>query len=152
MKKAQILHTWKIQVYKPCYWVDDHPHSMETMGVCFFRPQIPLEAIPHLLRTCHGCYTFSPGKSLSRFVHKKLGRMNKNYLEPQGQPFINGCFNGMIPNLYIENGCFTKHPFINGCLGFLVVGSFNPFEKYLSNWIISPGRDEHKKCLKPPPR
>ena len=30
------------------------------------------------------------------------------------QPFINGCFNWMIPNLYIENGCFTKHPFING--------------------------------------
>ena len=24
----------------------------------------------------------------------------------------------MIPNLYIGNGCFTKHPFINGCLGF----------------------------------
>ena len=24
----------------------------------------------------------------------------------------------MIPNLYIESGCFTKHPFINGCLGF----------------------------------
>ena len=36
------------------------------------------------------------------------------------QPFINGCFNGMIPNLYVENGCFTKHPFINGCLGFQV--------------------------------
>ena len=34
------------------------------------------------------------------------------------QPLINGCFNWMIPNLYIENGCFTKHPFINGCLGF----------------------------------
>jgi len=28
------------------------------------------------------------------------------------QPFINGCFNWMIPNLYIENGRFTKHPFI----------------------------------------
>ena len=42
-------------------------------------------------------------------------------LEPQGQPFINGCFNGMIANLYIENGCFTKHPLINGCLGFQVV-------------------------------
>ena len=26
----------------------------------------------------------------------------------------------MIPNLYKENGCFTKHPFINGCLGFQV--------------------------------
>ena len=34
------------------------------------------------------------------------------------QPFIHGCFSWMIPNLYIENGCFTKHPFINGCLGF----------------------------------
>ena len=37
------------------------------------------------------------------------------------QPFINGCFNWMIPNLYIGNGCFTKHLFINGCLGFQVV-------------------------------
>ena len=34
--------------------------------------------------------------------------------------FINGCFNWMIPNLYIGNGCFTKHPFFNGCLGFQV--------------------------------
>ena len=36
------------------------------------------------------------------------------------QPFINGCFNWMIPNLYIGNSCFTKHLFINGCLGFQV--------------------------------
>ena len=45
-------------------------------------------------------------------------------------PFINGCFNWMIPNLYIGNGCFTKHPFINGCLGFQVDMSgffFGPF-------------------------
>ena len=40
------------------------------------------------------------------------------------QPFINGSFNGMIPNLYIENGCFTKHPFMNGCLGFQVYIEF----------------------------
>ena len=33
----------------------------------------------------------------------------------------------------------------------LLVGGFNPFEKYYSNWIISPGRVEHIKCLKPPP-
>ena len=26
------------------------------------------------------------------------------YVEPQGQPFINGCFSWMIPNLYIGNG------------------------------------------------
>ena len=36
------------------------------------------------------------------------------------QPFINGCFNWMIPNFYIGNGCFTKHPFFTGCLGFQV--------------------------------
>ena len=29
---------------------------------------------------------------------------------------------------------------------------FNPFEKYESNWIISPGEVKHEKCLKPPPR
>ena len=33
-----------------------------------------------------------------------------------------------------------------------LVGGFNPFEKYESNWIISPGRGENKKSLKPPPR
>ena len=31
-----------------------------------------------------------------------------------------GCFNWMIQNLYMGNGCFTKHPFINGCLEFQV--------------------------------
>ena len=34
--------------------------------------------------------------------------------------FINGCFNWMIPNLYIGNGCFTKHPFKTGCLRYQV--------------------------------
>jgi len=29
----------------------------------------------------------------------------------------------------------------------VLVGGFNPFEKYKSNWIISPGRDENKKYL-----
>ena len=32
-----------------------------------------------------------------------------------------------------------------------LVGGFNPFEKYSSNWTISLGRDENKKYLKPPP-
>ena len=32
-----------------------------------------------------------------------------------------------------------------------LVGGFNPFEKYESNWIISPGTDEHIKYLNPPP-
>ena len=34
---------------------------------------------------------------------------------------------------------------------YLVGGWINPFEKYESNWIISPGRDEHIKYLNPPP-
>ena len=33
----------------------------------------------------------------------------------------------------------------------LLVGGFNPSEKYQSNWIISPNRDELKKCWRPPP-
>jgi len=28
-----------------------------------------------------------------------------------------------------------------------LVGGFNPVEKYLSNWIISPGRGENKKMF-----
>ena len=32
-----------------------------------------------------------------------------------------------------------------------LVGGFNLFEKYQSNWIISPNRGENKKYLKPPP-
>ena len=42
--------------------------------------------------------------------------LSKNSWNPK-QPFINGCFNWMIPNLYIQNGCFTKHPFIDWLFG-----------------------------------
>ena len=62
------------------------------------------------------CYGFYHGKVA--FNHH-LGNISWN---PK-HPFINGCFNWMIPKLYIENGCFTKHPFIYiyGCLGFQVL-------------------------------
>ena len=39
-----------------------------------------------------------------------------------------------------------------GFWGKSVLGGTNPFEKDLSNWIISPTRGEHKKYLKPPTR
>ena len=32
------------------------------------------------------------------------------------------------------------------------VGGFNPYQKYQSNWIVSPNRGENKKYLKPAPR
>ena len=34
------------------------------------------------------------------------------------QPVFNECFNWMIPNHYIKNGCLTKHPLKTGCLEF----------------------------------
>jgi len=44
------------------------------------------------------------------------------YLEPQGQPFINSCFNWMMnQNLYIENG--GKSPHISIHLSMVVWGS-----------------------------
>ena len=33
----------------------------------------------------------------------------------------------------------------------ILVGGFNPSEKYESKWESSPNRDENKKYLKPPP-
>ena len=33
----------------------------------------------------------------------------------------------------------------------ILVGGFNPFEKYESSWESSPNRDEHEKSLKPSP-
>ena len=35
------------------------------------------------------------------------GTMDNYYLEPDGHPFINGCFNWMIPNLHMKNDCFA---------------------------------------------
>ena len=59
---------------------------------------------------------------LLKQTKKEVRTVNSQFfLEPDGHPFINGCFNWMIQNLYIGNGCFTKHPFKTGCLGFQVV-------------------------------
>ena len=61
-----------------------------------------------------------------RMVTRRDGCDHETYVLPKKgltawnlkHPFINGCFHWMIPNLYIGNGCFTKHLFIYGCLGF----------------------------------
>ena len=71
---------------------------------------------------------------------------------PKQQDFY-GCFNWMIPNLYLGNGCFTKRPCKTGCLGFQVVcklmynllaghvktdlhRGYNLFPKYLSTTVF----------------
>ena len=55
------------------------------------------------------------------------------------QQFFNGCFSWTIPNLYIKNCCFTKHPFLTGCLGFQV-------------GIQSPCQMMSKGCTSSPPK
>ena len=51
------------------------------------------------------------------------------------------------------SGFSRRGDFFLGESAILVGGWTNPFEKYSSKWIISPGiRVENIKCLKPPPR
>ena len=45
---------------------------------------------------------------------KKLRRLNI----PRPSIYKWMVSNWMLPNHYIKNGCFNKHPLINGCLGF----------------------------------
>ena len=47
-------------------------------------------------------------------------KITYNYLELQTTVFL-WLFHWMIPNQYIKNGCFTKHPLKNGCLGYQVL-------------------------------
>ena len=81
-------------------------HNLETKPWC---------AAVHILDVMVGGprpmgWDFGRGNGIDR---SWWGLSTGMILEPQGQPFINGCFNRMIPNLDIGNGCFTKQPFIN---------------------------------------
>ena len=66
---------------------------------------------------------------------------------------------GKIPK-FPESRCFFSArisccivaTFALGHQHYPIVGGFNPFEKYWSNWIISLTRGENKKYLKPPCR
>ena len=51
------------------------------------------------------------------------------------QPVFYGCFNWMIPNHYIKNGCFTKHPLKNGCLGYQVSLLYSGFSLCF-HWVF----------------
>ena len=65
------------------------------------------------------CHLFNMSKNRGDILGFCIPILGLDAWNPK-QPFINGCFNWMIPNLYIGNGCFTKHPFFDGCLGFQV--------------------------------
>ena len=76
--------------------------------------------------SCQGCWVShlpgiqSPAMPSLVLIERPQTGLGSGGRNLSGQPFMNGWFNGMIPNLYIEDGCFTKHPFTNGCLGFQV--------------------------------
>ena len=58
------------------------------------------------------------------------------------------------PLIFSMVGRCVSSPILGNVLVFGGVpggGCTNPFEKYSSNWIISPNRDENTKYLKPPP-
>ncbi len=52
-----------------------------------------------------------------------------------------------LTNVPLKKGSFLKR---KGSSKPVSVGGFNPSEKYESNWIISPNRDENKKIFETP--
>ena len=59
--------------------------------------------------------------------------------------------NAWIPKIMVlEKGDSIENSSLLVGIYLKLVSGLNPFEKYSSNWIISPGRIEHNKCLKPP--
>ena len=68
--------------------------------------------------------------------------------------FIDGCFNWMIPNHYIVNGCFTKHPFKIGCSGYQVLIFINFLISILrkcysnmKNGVFQVMRNTYRVCI-----
>ena len=69
---------------------------------------------------------FGPGKApalrehggLESLMFRKADQKKHDHPGTPNNPVFYGCFNWMIPNHYIENGCFTKHPQKNSCLGY----------------------------------
>ena len=53
---------------------------------------------------------------------------------------------------YFQRVFHMFYEFHHVCKEGLLVGGFNPLEKYQSKWESSPNRGENKKYLKPPPR
>ena len=75
-----------------------------------------LRILHHRIHHHPSCTTIWPGYSLETNIflaRTRIFAMPERWIPAWNpkQPFINGCFSWMIPNLYIENGCFTKHPF-----------------------------------------
>ena len=95
------------------------------------------------------------GKSHTFEVLTKLESQSlQNPWRLQPRAVLWGCpmyhlFVGHIPWSSNFAGSQTTHLF--GWVNWILVGGFNPSEKYESNWKSSPNKGENKKYLKPPP-
>ena len=117
------FHSWKPEFQNDLIWqLWNFPEkSWFQVQSCLFylvfnnRRGVLLRTLPKTNSS-----SFRIGNSKGKVVFQPSILQGLCYLQAWNpkQPFINGCFNWMIPNLDIGNGCFTKHPFINGCLGF----------------------------------
>ena len=103
-------------------WRVQVPCDFEDSGV-FLEPLLPRMKIPSSLAT--------PENRSLKYSQGSLSPTKWAMKESQPDTF------------HESSWVFNKDPYL--------VGGFNPFETYWSNWIISPGRGENKKILKPPP-
>ena len=87
-------------------------------------------------------------------VNPKIGDFTpKMDGENNGDRFLSGQFRPIFRCFAVSfRECNVFLRFISVCdMKEKLVDGFNPFEKYESKWESSPGRDENKKYLKPPP-
>ena len=66
-------------------------------------------------------------------VQKQLLEILHNHLQNPSKNIIDAMYFNTVFRMRV---CVSK-----------LVGGFNPFEKYYSNWSISPSRDENKKMF-----
>ena len=101
------------------------PETLKADGGCcfFLKREIYIYTCIHITwNPTDPCFEWK-GPSFGGFKPQNRGQTGSRYILYTWNlkhPFINGCFNWMIPNHYIKNACFTKHPFKTGCLGFQV--------------------------------
>ena len=73
-------------------------------------------------------------------------KVHKNNFQPKAQKLNISTFQ------LLNNKTIATWRMLSNLRFYISSWWFQPIWKYLSNWIISPGRDENKTYLKPPPR
>ena len=103
---------------------------------------------PYAIPLHPGLFNRDPYNGLSQFLYNWVPTWSLTYCSPwKGFPSQKEKSSSNHP--FSGANCLTSGGVVSYKLW--LVGGFNPFEKYLSNWIIPPSRGENTKSLKPPP-